>query len=118
MRAGATCNHCGREFLLFQLYNASPAVADRCPHCSRHLGVVNVRGLAARIDRTAEDLAAALRELAAHKPEFRLDTESLLGPVTEAAAGAGSGVSSSHEAHADGARFPWRPRRQSRRLAA
>lgn len=27
MRVHATCNHCGHEFLLFQLYNAEPATA-------------------------------------------------------------------------------------------
>lgn len=90
MRVHATCDHCGREFLLFQLYNAEPATADRCPHCSRHLGVINERSLALGADRAGAQLMRCLNELAARDPKFQLDSETLLGTiraVTSAAAG-------------------------------
>ena len=84
MRARATCRHCGREFLLSQLYNAEPGAADRCPHCSLHLGVPGVRSLALRIDRAAADLVWCLSELAARSPQLTVDRDSILGPVGEA----------------------------------
>ncbi len=116
MRARARCEHCGREFLLFQLYNASPALADRCPHCSRHLGVVNVRGLAARVDRAAANLVGALAELAAHRPGFRLEPETILDPLTDAVVALSTTGSGSREGdgthHQDDEeehpRWPWR----------
>lgn len=121
MRVHATCNHCGRKFLLFQLYNAEPAAADRCPHCSRHLGVVNGRPLALAIDRAGAQLVRGLHELAAHNPEFRIDPDSLLGPIRDAVGpiAARDGVDG-EEATESGPgsvhhlRWPWqRPRRQS-----
>lgn len=84
MRIAATCEHCGREFLFFQLYNAGPATADRCPHCSAHLGIVAVAPLAASADRALEALAECLREFAGRRCGFRIDPHSVLGPVTEA----------------------------------
>lgn len=84
MRIGATCDRCGREFLLFQLYNASPALADRCPHCFAHLGIIRVSPLAVTADRALAALVGALEEIAGRKPAFRLDPESVLTPVREA----------------------------------
>jgi hypothetical protein len=81
MRVKAQCDHCGREFLFFQLYNASSFDADRCPHCGRHLGVVGVRRLALEVDRTAAALVRTLRELAVRDPSFRLDADSILEPI-------------------------------------
>jgi hypothetical protein len=85
MRVRATCQHCGRTFLFFQLYNEDPGLTDRCPHCGRHLGVVNIRPLAMRTDRAAADLAHALRDLAGRDRHFTIEADSLLGPLTEAA---------------------------------
>ena len=65
MRIAATCERCGREFLLFQLYTASPFAADRCPHCSAHLGIVRVAPLAASADEALAALVRSLREIAA-----------------------------------------------------
>ncbi len=84
MRIAATCDNCGREFLFFQLYNASPLVADRCPHCSVHLGVVRVGPLAAAADEALAALVRSLREIAGRTPGFRLDPQSVLSPVSEA----------------------------------
>jgi len=84
MRVRATCDHCGREVLLFELYHAAPALADRCPHCSRHLGVTNVRPLAYGVDRAGARLVEALHELADRNPRLHLDPDSVLGPIREA----------------------------------
>ena len=84
MRIAATCERCGREFLLFQLYTASPFAADRCPHCSAHLGIVRVAPLAASADEALAALVRSLREIAGRNPGFRLDPQTVLGPVTEA----------------------------------
>jgi hypothetical protein len=84
MRIAATCEHCGRDFLLFQLYNTRPVTADRCPHCSAHLGIVGVAPLAAFADEALHALVQCLRELSGRKPGFRIDAQSVLGPVTEA----------------------------------
>lgn len=86
MRTKARCEHCGRELLFFQLYTAAPPDADRCPHCGRHLGVIGLRTVARTVDRSAAELVSALREIAARNPRFRLDAESILGPVRAAVA--------------------------------
>ena len=87
MRIAATCERCGREFLLFQLYTASPFTADRCPHCSVHLGIVRVAPLAASADEALVALVRSLQEMAARNPGFRLDPQTVLEPVTEALEG-------------------------------
>ena len=84
MRIRAACRHCGREFLLFQLYTAAAGVGDRCPHCSRHLGIVNVGPLAARADRALRDLVDALNEMGGRHPQFTLGADSVLVPITDA----------------------------------
>jgi hypothetical protein len=84
MRIAAICDRCGREFLLFQLYTASSFAADRCPHCSAHLGIVRVAPLAASADEALAALVRSLREIAGRNPGFRLDPQTVLGPVTEA----------------------------------
>ena len=84
MRIAATCEHCGREFLLFQLYNTSPVTADRCPHCSAHLGIVGVAPLAASADQALHALVQCLREFTGRKPGFRIEAQSVLRPVSEA----------------------------------
>ena len=116
MRIHATCDHCGREFLLFQLYNADPAAADRCPHCSRHLGVIGVRSLALGVDRAGAQLVRCLNELAARDPTFRIDPEKLLGPIRDALAplGAGDHNSAAEQSAPDSVhhlRWPWQRRR-------
>lgn len=84
MRVKATCSHCGREFLFFQLYNAGPADADRCPHCGRLLGVVGLQRLALAVDRAASDLVHALHEIAVRSPGLTVDAESVLRPIAAA----------------------------------
>ena len=81
MRINATCRHCGREFLFFQLYTAAPALADRCPHCSVHLGIPQVGPLAARADQAFTSLVDCLEEIAYRSPGFAVDTRSVLDPV-------------------------------------
>ena len=83
MRIRATCGHCGREFLFFQLYNASPEVADRCPHCSAHLGILGLGRLAARADHALDSLAQALEQAGGHNPGFRVQPSSVLAPLEE-----------------------------------
>ena len=118
MRVRATCDACGRQFLFFQLYNADPDDADRCPHCGRHLGVVNVRSLARQADRAADRLTDCLNELAARGPAFRIDPDSILGPISDAVAalsatadGVGAERSEHHE-NARSLRWPWHRRQQ------
>lgn len=84
MRISASCEHCGREFLLFQLYNTSPATADRCPHCSSHLGIVGVAPLAASADQALQALVQCLKEFGGRRPGFHIDGQSVLRPVSEA----------------------------------
>jgi len=117
MRVNATCHHCGREFLLFQLYSADPDGADRCPHCGRHLGVVGVRSLALGVDRAGAQLVRCLHELAARGPELRVDPDTLLGPIRDALAplaaetgSDGAGASPPDDVHH--LRWPWQRLRQ------
>jgi hypothetical protein len=117
MRVHATCDHCGRKFLFFQLYNADPGSADRCPHCSRHLNVLNVRPLARGVDRAAAQLIHCLNELAARDPKFRVDPDSLLGPIRDALAPltAGEDDAPPETARPDNVhhlRWPWQHHRQ------
>jgi hypothetical protein len=84
MRIRACCNDCGRDFLFFHLYNADPAQYDRCPHCSRHLGVLNGRHLAFAADRAAAGLVRALTDIADRNPSFTLNAESVLARIEEA----------------------------------
>lgn len=116
MRVHATCDHCGREFLLFQLYNAEPATADRCPHCSRHLGVIGARSLALGVDRAGAQLVRCLYELAAREPEFRLDPDSLLGPIRDALAplteAKGGGHDQTEADNVHHLRWPWQRHRR------
>ncbi len=116
MRARAVCDDCGRQFL--QLYNAHPDDADRCPHCGRHLGVVNVRPLALQADRAAARLTDCLNELAARSPAFRIDPDSILGPISDAVAalsaatdGVGAARSEHHE-NVRSLRWPWHRRQR------
>lgn len=118
MRVRATCEHCGREFLFFQLYNADPSSADRCPHCGRHLGVPNVRPLALRTDRAAAELVRCLDELAAGNPSFRVDPASLLDPIREAVvalAARGGNDEADRDRNDDvrHPRWPWQRHRQA-----
>lgn len=73
-----------------QLSQASPADADRCPHCGRHLGIPRVGPLAEVAERALGTLVRTLGELAGHGPSFRVDPESVLGPVREALAAWGA----------------------------
>lgn len=118
MRVHATCGHCGREFLLFQLYNAEPATADRCPHCRRHLGVINARPLALSVDRAGAQLVRCLNELAARDPEFRIDPDTVLDPIRDVLAPLTAGTGAERvEPEPDNVhhlRWPWqRHRRQA-----
>jgi hypothetical protein len=78
MRIRATCHSCGRDFLLFQLYNADPGRGDRCPHCSSHLGVIGAHRLARTADHAAASLATALEGLADQEPGFSVLPDSVL----------------------------------------
>ena len=91
MRIAATCDHCGREFLLFQLYNAGSFAADRCPHCSAHLGIVGIAPLAASADQALTALVSTLREIAGRHRGFHLDVASVRDPVNEALAAVAPG---------------------------
>ncbi len=102
---------------MFQLYNADPAVADRCPHCSRHLGIVGVRSLALQADRAVAELVRCLNELAARRPAFRIDPATVLEPVRAATAA----VTQRHEAQGEHQdtdtggqlRWPWQHHRRA-----
>ena len=118
MRVRATCDDCGRQFLFFQLYNAHPDDADRCPHCGRHLGVVNVRPLALRIERAAAQLTDCLHDLAARNPAFRVQPDTILGAITDGVAALSpttDGPGAAEEDHDHNIRFlrwPWHRRQQ------
>lgn len=83
MRIRATCHNCDRDFLVVQLYRADAWHADKCPHCSAHLGVVNIRPLALTADHSIDALVDALDQIAARHPAFTLNTESVRGRVDE-----------------------------------
>jgi hypothetical protein len=84
VRIEATCCHCGRDFLLFQLYNTSPDLADRCPHCYKHLGIPGVARLAAEADRSLTRLATAVARIA-EVPErsFTIKPASVTEPLEQ-----------------------------------
>jgi hypothetical protein len=86
MRIRAVCDHCGRDFLFLQLYLAEPRDADRCPHCTTHLGVVGLRHLARAADDAGTRLGRALGDIAARNPTFELRTESVLERLEQTAA--------------------------------
>jgi hypothetical protein len=81
MRARATCTHCGRDFLFFQLYHADPRHQDRWPHCDHHLGVVGLRHLAVAVDRGGDRLVSALREIEGRDPRFTIKPDSVLSEI-------------------------------------
>ena len=111
MRVRATCDHCGRDFLFFQLYNAPAAQADRCPHCAKHLGIINVAPFARRIDRSGEQLVECLEALADRNPKFRLKPDSITRPIhaaTAALAGGEQAAPSEHQRHDKQQRARWR----------
>jgi hypothetical protein len=83
MRIRATCNACGRDFLFFQLYNADPWHNDRCPHCNRHLGLLNGRHLALAADRAAANLVNSLRAIADRNPGFTVKRASVLERIED-----------------------------------
>ncbi len=84
MRIRATCMHCERDFLLFSLYTAPAAHADRCPNCGRHLGVPHIRVAAEQADLALRTLVSTLEGLAGHNPSFRVRRDSVLEPLTGA----------------------------------
>jgi hypothetical protein len=118
MRIRATCNACGRDFLFFQLYNADPWHNDRCPHCNRHLGLLNGRHLALAADRAAASLANSLRAIADRNPAFSVKRDSVLGRIEDVVAelAAPPDVPIDRPSEADNV-TPIRPRRWFRRAA-
>lgn len=79
MRIRATCHACDRDFLFFELRNVGSGVADRCPNCSRPLGVQGL--LAVRAEQAMAILVAALDDLADHHPDFTVQADSVLRPI-------------------------------------
>jgi hypothetical protein len=65
------------------LYEAPPALADRCPHCATHLGVVGIARLAADADRSLNRLGRTFQELATHQPKLTIHAGTVLDPLTE-----------------------------------
>jgi hypothetical protein len=114
MRIGATCHTCGRDFLFFQLYNADPWQADKCPHCSVHMRLLNVRPLALAADRALASLVNALEQIAERSPGFSVDAQTVLARIEEAVDAA------SRPATKDGRRYltPTLPKRRDQRRAA
>ena len=83
----ATCHACERDFLFFQLYNATDHWhADRCPHCNRRLGINGLSRLALAADRTAANLVAALTEIADRDRAFTVKPDSVVARIDEVTA--------------------------------
>jgi hypothetical protein len=84
VRIRATCHACERDFLFFQLYNATDQWhADRCPHCNRHLGINGLSRLAVAADRTAANLVAVLTEIADRDRAFTVKPDSVVARIDE-----------------------------------
>jgi hypothetical protein len=84
MSIRATCDQCGRDFLLSQLYAVGPDMADRCPNCGRHLGLPNLSVWARHADEALAVLSDRLRGLAGHPIRFHLREDTITEPVNEA----------------------------------
>jgi hypothetical protein len=86
MRFEATCNTCGRRFLLAQILPSPGQPGGRCPFCGTRFGRHYVSVLPEAITRaeaSAEELLDALKRLAGMHPGFRIDMENLLARLAE-----------------------------------
>ena len=83
MSIGASCDRCGGQFALFQLYNAEAAKEGLCPHCSVSLGLPGLSRVAAQADRALAALAANLRALTDERGRLRIHPTSVLDPLAE-----------------------------------
>ena len=85
MKVQATCDKCGRDFLLSQIGPESDA-PGRCPFCgarfARHYSTVLVDAVA-EAEAAAEAFVHALGRLQAMETGFDIDIEELLTDVAE-----------------------------------
>lgn len=86
MRLEATCNTCGRTFLLVQILPEPDGTGGRCPFCGARFGRHYLAMLpeAVRTAETAADrFATAVRRLNEIHPGFRMDVGKLLAQLQE-----------------------------------
>jgi hypothetical protein len=85
MKIEATCDTCGRTFLLSQIGEESDA-PGRCPFCgarfARHYSTVLVEAVQAA-EIAADDFVRSLGRLQAMETGFDIDVEDLLKKVSE-----------------------------------
>lgn len=102
MRVRATCRHCGNDFHLHSLYNATGDDRDRCPRCGKHLGTIGIARLARRIDDLGSQLTTALVQFAEAEPAMRIDPTEICAQVCAAAHAAADFEISDHAARRPG----------------
>ena len=85
MKIEATCDTCGRKFLLSQIGAESDA-PGRCPFCgarfARHYSTVLV-GAVEAAEAAADNFVQILGKLQAMETGFQIDVEGLLARVSE-----------------------------------
>ncbi len=86
MKFEATCNTCGRRFLLTQILPSPAREGGRCPFCGARFGRHYLPLLPEAITRaeaSAEEFLDSFKKLAGMHPGFRIDTENLLARLAE-----------------------------------
>jgi hypothetical protein len=85
MKIEASCETCGRTFLLSQIGPGSDA-PGRCPFCGagfgRHYSTILVQTID-EAERSVTEFVAALGRLQSMETGFRVDIKDVLGTVTD-----------------------------------
>ncbi|MGH2732449.1 MAG: hypothetical protein ACRDJG_05855 [Actinomycetota bacterium] len=86
MRFEATCNTCGRRFLLIQILPSADRAAGRCPFCGARFGRHYLPLLPEAITKaeaSAEEFLGSFKKLTGLHPGFQIDTGNLLARLAE-----------------------------------
>lgn len=89
MKIAADCESCDREFLLSQLVS-EPAMTGRCTWCGELLApgyAAVLSELIRKADTAGSEFVAALKHLSGDWTRFRIQTDSVFGPLKDALAG-------------------------------
>jgi hypothetical protein len=81
MRFEATCNTCGRRFLLRQILPSPDQGGGRCPFCGARFGrhyLPLLPEVITTAETSAEEFLDSLKKLIGMHPGFRIDTGKLL----------------------------------------
>jgi hypothetical protein len=86
MRLEATCQNCGRRFLLAQIKPEPEGTGGRCPFCGFRFGRHYVQVLPEVVDRAehaSDAFESALEQLHDMHPGFEVDYASILKRLAE-----------------------------------